>query len=67
MSGTDPDPALVFEAPESTPGTHVLIIGIGDYPRLIGGAEASPDIAESMGQLTAPPLSARHLARWFLD
>src|SRR5262249_47352492 len=49
------------------PGTHVLIIGIGQYPYLMGGANENPKIAEGMGQLDAPPISARALAKWFLE
>ena len=62
------DPALIFVSPGYTgPGTHVLIVGISDYPHLIGGTEPRPDIAEGMGQLDAPAISARALATWFLD
>jgi hypothetical protein len=62
------DQALVFAAPDlSGPGTHVLIVGIGDYPHLLGGTEQRPDIAEGMSQLDAPVNSARALASWFLD
>src|SRR5512147_609326 len=62
-----PDPALVFEEAVNGPGTHVLIIGIGCYPRLLEGAEEDSAIAEGMGQLDAPPISARKMAQWFLD
>jgi Caspase domain len=62
------DPALVFTAPAVTgPGTHVLIVGIGDYLHLLGGTEPRSDVAEGMGQLDAPVNSARALANWFLD
>lgn len=62
------DPALIYFAPAHVgPGTHVLIVGISDYPHLIGGTEPRPDIAEGMGQLDAPAISAHALAAWFLD
>jgi hypothetical protein len=62
------DPALIFLAPGHIgPGTHVLIVGISAYPHLIGGKKPRPDIAEGMGQLDAPAISARALAAWFLD
>jgi hypothetical protein len=49
---TDEDPALVFTAPDATsPGTHALIVGIGDYPHVLGGTAPRPDIAEGMGRL----------------
>ena len=46
--------------------THVLVIGIGTYPHLIGGDTpcANPD---GMGQLTSPPVSARAVAEWFIE
>jgi hypothetical protein len=62
------DLALIYEAPnQGGPGTHVLLIGIGTYSYLVGGSEPRPDIAEGMGQLDAPPKSARCVADWFLD
>src|SRR5271166_2453707 len=61
------DTALFYEAPNQRgPGTHVLLVGIGTYPYLIGGAEPRPDIAEGMRQLDAPSKSARSVADWFL-
>ncbi|HWT14113.1 MAG TPA: caspase family protein [Allosphingosinicella sp.] len=62
------DKALVHEvAGHVGPGTHVLILGIGDYPWLIDGARENEAIAEGMGQLASPPRSARALADWFVD
>lgn len=63
------DPALVFEAAPAggTPGTHVLIIGVGTYDYLLGGALANEEVADSMGQLPSASASARALADWFLD
>lgn len=54
----------------TAPATHLLIVGVGAYRHLTGGA--GPLLPDSKGfgalrQLTAPPLSARALARWFLD
>lgn len=66
-----PDAALIFEDKTDRAGTHVLLIGIGDYPWLEGGANCTTDerkrLAMGMGQLGAPPKSARALADWFLD
>lgn len=66
-SKRDDDPALVFEHPTTDAGTHVLIIGIGDYPHLLDGSNEDVTVAEGMGQLKSPPASARVLANWFLD
>lgn len=63
------DPALVFHDPADRPGTHVLLVGIGDYPWLEGGSkygEGHEEGAMGMGQLGAPPVSMRRLADWFL-
>lgn len=62
------DKALVFEKDtHGAAGTHVLIIGIGDYPHLLGGTEENPTVAEGMEQLDAPPISAKAMAKWFLN
>ena len=64
------DPALIFNDPANRAGTHVLLIGVGDYPWLEGGAKcttpARQAAAMGMGQLGAPPLSMRAMADWFL-
>lgn len=68
-----PDPALVFEsgAPPTDPGTHVLLIGIGTYPWLLGGEHCTSQAAQrramGMKQLGSPPASMRAMANWFLD
>lgn len=65
--GQDADPALVYELKPEGAGTHVLLIGIGEYDHLIDGTKEKLDIAEGMTQLDAPPLSVKALADWFLD
>jgi len=67
MPLSEKDKALVFENRGANPGTHVLIIGIGEYPHLIRGENENTAIAEGMEQLDAPPISARAVAKWFLD
>src|SRR5208283_2569888 len=48
------------------PQTHVLIIGVGRYPYFRdGGAEANP--LAPLGQLKSSTVSARLLAKWFID
>lgn len=57
----------IFEKIEAKkPHTHVFIIGVGEYPHLIGGK--SPTLDEPMGlkQLTSPPISAKAFADWIL-
>jgi tetratricopeptide (TPR) repeat protein len=50
-----------------TAGTHVFIIGVGEYRCLTGG-ERKKILANTMGlkQLSSPPVSAMALANWFL-
>lgn len=63
----DHDPALVYEHLAAEPGTHVILIGIGAYRYLIDGEDENLETADDMGQLDAPPKSAKALADWFLD
>lgn len=71
MPPAAPDPSLIFHDPTDRAGTHVLLIGIGDYPWLEGGDQYDPleheEGAMGMGQLAAPPISMRRMADWFLD
>ncbi|MGW2683581.1 caspase family protein [Streptomyces sp. NPDC001414] len=50
------------------PRVHALVIGVGSYRHLTGGAEAADyDVlvyGEPTTQLTSPPLSATAFARW---
>src|SRR4051794_38186136 len=61
-------PATVFSTKVKGPATHALVIGVGHYPHLPGGASkkkvANPD---GMGQLKSPPESARAVARWLIE
>ena len=52
---------------DGQPGVHALVIGIGRYPRLVGG-EKKPVFgnAQGMGQLSSPPVSAAAIASWLL-
>lgn len=60
---------LIYEnVAEGTPATHAVVIGVGGYPWLLGGAEAAdPRLAEGMGQLSSPPASARAIADWLVS
>lgn len=46
------------------PGTHVFIIGVGDYPHLKDGSGTLSTGHRGMGQLTSPPTSAMEMLRW---
>ncbi|BCA62680.1 hypothetical protein HMP09_1914 [Sphingomonas sp. HMP9] len=61
------DPALIFASDREGPGTHVLLIGIGEYDHLIDGVKEKLELADGMEQLDAPPQSVKALADWFLD
>jgi len=49
------------------PATHVIVIGVGDYPHLQGGSGLLSPQNDGMGQLTSPPFSARAVAKWFIQ
>ena len=56
---------LVFDSGrQNTPSTHVLAIGIGRYPHLLGGDDGKL-AAKPLGlkQLDSPPVSVRALGR----
>lgn len=56
------DPAdVIFHDPASVPGTHALVIGVGQYPHLVDGANPGQITG---GELTSPPISARTMATW---
>ncbi|MDY0917613.1 caspase family protein [Pseudomonas viridiflava] len=46
------------------PGTHVLILGVGDYPYLKDGSAQGRAAHRNMGQLSSPPVSALEMLRW---
>src|SRR5687767_132933 len=45
-------------------GAHALVIGVGDYPALVGGASPLYPQHGGMGQLTSAPVSAIAFADW---
>lgn len=50
------------------PGTHVLLLGVGNYPFLKNGTSGKPfHMPMGMGQLSSPPVSVRKMASWFMD
>ncbi|MDB5859727.1 MAG: hypothetical protein JWQ76_3416 [Ramlibacter sp.] len=52
--------------PPGGPGVHVLAIGVGKYPHLIGGGKKLTDNPIGLGQLSSPPLSVKAVVDWFL-
>ncbi|MEM1324271.1 MAG: caspase family protein [Bacteroidota bacterium] len=57
---------LVQEAITNGPATHAIVIGVGTYPHLAGGAQRLTASNDGMGQLTSPPVSARAFADWLI-
>lgn len=58
---------LVHAATVAGPATHVLVIGVGDYPHLNGGTGTLTELHGGMGQLTSCPESARAFATWVIS
>lgn len=56
---------VMFHDPAVEPGTHALVIGVGQYPHLIGG-DAPAAKTDGLRQLSSPPVSARAVADWLL-
>lgn len=62
--------ALIFDQTTTTPQTHVLIIGVGGYPYLKEGTNATPQqasVANQLGQLSSPGFSARAFCETIID
>jgi hypothetical protein len=58
---------LVFDSElGDKPGTHVLAIGIGRYPHLLGGDKRLTAKPMGLKQLESPPVSVKALTDWFL-
>lgn len=49
---------------DEDPGTHVFIIGVGNYPHLKDGSGEPSTDHRGMGQLTSPPASAMEMLNW---
>lgn len=58
---------LAYEAIEpGQPGTHVLAIGVGSYPYLLGGNGKLANAPLGLKQLESPRVSLKALLDWFL-
>src|SRR5262245_11586921 len=52
--------------PLAGPGVHVLAIGVGRYPHLIGGTGPLANNPLGLAQLSSPPVSVKAVLDWFL-
>lgn len=62
--------ALAFHNIENKPQTHIIIIGVGNYPYLKGGNYPKRQEViglQDLGQLTSPPESAMALYKLFIE
>lgn len=57
---------LYDDAVAGQPGTHILAIGVGRYPHLLGGDGKLADETLGLRQLESPPVSLKALLEWFL-
>jgi hypothetical protein len=61
---------MILDEQSAEPGTHALLIGVGDYPWLADGSKPQAERFShpmKMGQLSSPPLSVEALANWLTD
>ena len=56
----------MHQVPQGGAATHILAIGVGRYPHLVGGTGPRLPDHQGLGQLTSPPISARAVADWFI-
>lgn len=47
-------------------GTHVLAVGVGNYPHLLGGSKKLANKPLGLKQLSSPPVSVKAFVDWFL-
>jgi hypothetical protein len=57
---------VIHEEQINGPATHVLIIGVGNYPHLVGGSSDRYSEHGGMRQLSSPPISALAVAEWLV-
>jgi len=58
---------IVYEKPIPGPATHAFIVGVGNYPHLVGGNGTRYDQHGGMRQLSSPPISALAMAKWLVS
>ena len=49
------------------PAAHAIVIGVGEYPHLMGGDGPLTQNHGNLAQLSSPPQSAFTFATWLLD
>lgn len=59
--------SLIVDRHETGAQTHVLIIGVGDYPHFSDGDSFKGADDFGMRQLTSPVHSAKEIANWFAE
>ena len=61
--------SLVFEDDnaDDVAGVHAIVIGVGYYKHFPGGDGIEFAGHGNMGQLSSPPMSARHVADWIIE
>lgn len=58
--------ALIEDRQLQGPQTHVLVVGVGDYPHFGDGGQPTSAADFGMKQLTSPVYSANEIAAWFV-
>lgn len=61
------DQYLVHDNGKQGRAMHALVIGVGDYPHLLGGDGERTTKHQGMGQLSSPPISARNFSDWLIN
>jgi hypothetical protein len=59
-------PQFFSSSREDGPHLHALIIGVGEYPHLIGGSGSVASDPFGLSQLTSPPPTALAIADWLM-
>jgi Caspase domain len=57
----------VYDTQAEGPATHLLAIGVGEYPHLRDGTGPRHGEHLRLGQLRSPPVSAKRLAEWMIE
>ncbi|MBB6600332.1 caspase family protein [Luteimonas sp. MC1825] len=56
---------VLIDDNSNEPGTHAIVIGVGDYPCLKGGSNPNPFAHHmNMGQLSSPVKSVEQMTEW---
>src|SRR6266850_4512990 len=58
--------SAAFGANPEAPGAHALVIGVGQYPHLLGGDADIIEDPMGLRQLESPPVSAKVFTHWLI-